>query len=38
VAAHKAVNAIAGIVGVELDDAAEMLCAQFVFQNFDFRF
>src|SRR5258706_7587279 len=36
VAANKPINPLAGVVGVELDDAAEVAGAQFVLQDLDF--
>lgn len=38
VAANKTVKTVAGVIGMELDNPVEMGGAEFVLQNFDFRF
>ena len=37
-AANEAIDAVAGVVGVKLDQPVEMAVAQFVFQDLHFRF
>src|SRR5580765_6920950 len=38
VAANESVNSLAGVIGVQLNDAVEMVGAKFVLEDFNFRF